>query len=444
MKFLVSNKVLESPKENTLSVFFRFGSNKNTEKMNAKWIVHIRKNEEFAVFRHIGMQLCDVSSRTIYVHMQDIPLKWKAMAMYLLTKYVYHFDKYKGKKESLQQMVFYEASETVQVRDLLHKVLVTYHVRDMINEPANVFTPSAFCQHVKGMFRDEAVKVSWFTDKEIQEKGLRLVNAVGKASKNKPRFLIMDYKPAKYTQTFCMVGKGVTFDAGGLQLKPRGSNTYEMKGDKTGGCIVVGLLQYFAAVKAPCRIVGLVPLVENIISDDVTHPGDIVKSYSGKTVEILDTDAEGRLILADGLAYAAKNYAPDYIFDFATLTGWADNLHCDTSSIYLAPGKELFDMVEEIGNRVGERVWGLPRWMDLRSHCTSSIADLKNHELTVYGCKNGSGFMASMFLSHFVPDHLLSKWIHFDITNNEHQHVMNANSLYLAMHLIHALIIKGK
>lgn len=444
MRFTVATS--PSHPETGLHVHFKYVSGETrTNKHDASsslWNVSVRKGEEFASLRKLGMDLVGTNTKYCTIHLGELPRRTKAMAVYLLTKYIYAFDKYKKEKGKVDSLLeFVDAKDLVYVKDLLHKVGITYHVRDMINEPANVFTPEQFCEHAKHMFARTKVSVTVFDEHKIVSENLNLVYAVGKASKNKPRFLILDYKPKDYTKTFCVIGKGVTFDSGGVNLKTRPNNNYTMKGDKTGGCIVVGLLQYFSTLAAPHRVVGIVPLVENVISGNVTYPGDIITSYSGKTVEILDTDAEGRLILADALAYACKNYQPDYIFNFATLTGWADNLHCDTSCIYLAPGKSMFDMVEAVGEQVGERVWGLPRWMDLRTHCTSAVADLKNYDLNVYGCTNGSGYMAAMFLSHFVPKELHSRWVHFDITNNEYKHIMNANSLYLAMHLIHQLML---
>ena len=229
----------------------------------------------------------------------------------------------------------------------------------------------------------------------------------------------------------------MTFDAGGLNLKSESKNTFLMKGDKTGGCIVIGILKYFADIEFPCRIIGLVPLVENIISSNVTRPGDIVTSFSGKTVEIINTDAEGRLILADALAYCER-YKPDYIMDLATLTGWASSLHCDTSAIFFSPNAKLHELIHDIGEKIGERSWGMPRWLEYMKFCKSDVADVKNFGFKVNGCSQGSGYMATMFMAHFVPKHCLHNWVHFDICNNFDK-TLNANTMNLVIELIKKL-----
>jgi leucyl aminopeptidase len=232
------------------------------------------------------------------------------------------------------------------------------------------------------------------------------------------------------------------FDAGGTNAKIGDALSYAMKSDKTGGCIVLGILEYFAkeASTTKTRLVALVPLVENVASGSATRPGDIIKSHSGKTVEILDTDAEGRLILADALSFA-RRYRPDYMLDFATLTRWSAEIHCDTSAVYFTASAKLAALVEGIGEEVGDRVWGMPRWLDYMSYCKSTVADLKNADLTIDGCKSGGGFMAAMFMAHFVPHRLLrERWVHFDIGHNIDGHLLNANSMVLGIELLKKLV----
>lgn len=260
---------------------------------------------------------------------------------------------------------------------------------------------------------------------------------MGKASKNKCRFMVIEYKHGNMDKTFGLVGKGVTFDAGGLNIKTGSAMSYQMKSDKTGGCSVVGLIKYIAEHKLPCNVVGFVPLIENIISSDVIHAGDIVKCYNGKTVEILDTDAEGRLIMADALSYAA-NYKLDYLFDLATLTGWTDLLHCDHSCSYFTMNKMLHELMYTIGEEIGERVIGLPRWPEYIVYTKSDVADYKNFKFDE--CRNPGGFMASVFLYNFVPDNMKDKWIHFDISNNFTSSFSNGNATLLCLHMIMKLM----
>jgi leucyl aminopeptidase len=326
------------------------------------------------------------------------------------------------------------------IENIIDKIKIVNFVRDFQNEPANIITPQTFCQRVKKVCRNlphTSIKV--FSDVECKRMGLNLVHEMGKASKNKCRFLVMEYKHPKANKSFCLVGKGVTFDAGGLDIKTGSAMSFEMKSDKTGGCTVVGIVKYLAENTVPCNVYALVPLIENIISGDVIHAGDVVKCYNGKTVEILDTDAEGRLIMADALAYA-KNYEVDYIFDLATLTGWTDWLHCDHAVSYFTENKQLYDMMYTIGEEIGERAIGLPRWPEYRIFTKSSIADFKNYKFDE--CKTPGGFMASMFLHNFVPGNMKKKWIHFDISNNYLGYYSNGHSTLLCLEMMMKLTYK--
>lgn len=409
-------------------------------------VVRVRRGEEFHGFRELGWVLgARTVQKNVVVDLSRVAREWKAAAVWLISKNVYRFAKYKtGRKEREGTLFFADTAKNMRyVESLVARVAHTYWVRDLINEPANVITPAVFCERVAKEFDGvRGVRVTVMDDVQMVAAGMNLVLAVGQGSSHPPRFLVVEWVGGGTTgaKTVALVGKGVCFDSGGLNIKTGRAQSYEMKADKTGACIAVGLVRYFASVKLRARVVAVVPLVENAVGGSATRPGDIVKGWGGKTVEILDTDAEGRLILADALSYAASVYKPDYMLNFATLTGWASNLHCETSAVYLAPGKELGDTVETVGEDVGERVWGMPRWMDQMRYCVGEVADLKNVDMRNHGCEKGSGFMAAMFLAHFVPAELRDHWIHMDITNNESGHMMNAHSMWLAMFLIERLI----
>lgn len=387
------------------------------------------------------------SKDDLYLDVSRVNDESKEIILNLAAKYLYSFDKYKSvtSKTKRQRRVNVFGYDVYSNNDKHLMKLVDRHryimmTRDLINEPSNIATPDYICRFAKKLFKGtKGVTLRVFDEREMATHKLNLVNAIGESSVNKPRFLVIEYKADKSkARTFCLCGKGVTFDAGGTQMKTGTSNSYEMKGDKTGGCIVIGLLKYFADLKADCNLVGIIPLVENVVSGGAVKPGDIIESHSSKTVEILNTDAEGRLILADALSYA-QQYQPDYVFDFATLTGWAQKLHCDTSATYFSVNKELHALIEEIGERVGERTWGMPRWLEYMRYCKSEVADLKNADLMIDGCSHGGGFMAAMFLGHFVGDANVERWVHFDICNTVDGHVMNANTMILAIHLIETL-----
>lgn len=366
----------------------------------------------------------------------------KRAIIHLAHKYMYTFDKYKrGKDVHPKTIRVLHNREDHVAWDEIRKQTYIRFTRDLMNEPANIATPEYVARHAKTMFANSRhVTVDVWDEHKLATMGFNLVLAVGKASMHQPRVVKIEYTPPTYKKTICLCGKGVTFDAGGLNIKTGSANSFKMKGDKTGGCIVLGMMKYFADVGAPVKMVAMVPLVENIISGNVTRPGDIVRSYSGKTVEILDTDAEGRLILADVLSYCCREYTPDYLLDFATLTGWASRLHCDTSAVFFAADAKMHDAITKAGDAVGERTWGMPRWLDDMKWCTSVVADVKNFDFVNGGCKQGSGYMAAMFLAHFVPKMYLHRWVHFDITHNVTNHLMNANSMNLAIELIKALV----
>lgn len=351
----------------------------------------------------------------------------KMLVLNMAERYLYRFTKYNDGK--LVRIKVYDTSFLL-TRPIFDRNRYNIWTKDLINEPANIATPDYIARKIKSSFKNN-VKVRVLNVKDMQREGLNLVIAVGMGSSHESRFVIMEHRHPQAKKTICLCGKGVTFDSGGTQIKT--SNTYSMKGDKTGGCVVMGIVKYFSEIDYPCNLVGIVPLVHNIVSGSAMMPGDIVRSHSGKTVEVLDTDAEGRLILADALSYAGK-YKPDYVFDFATLTGWASRLHCDTAAIVFTTNAKLKRVLEDESELCGERVWLMPPWLEYMQYCKSQIADLKNFDLNIDGCSAGGGFMASMFLAHFV--HRLDTWVHFDICNNIDRHVMNANTMNLAINVI--------
>jgi leucyl aminopeptidase len=365
----------------------------------------------------------------------------KHLAFNLAARYSYRFDKYTSHGDSPQPLPLYIYDNKYSLSSLDRRNVYVTATKDLINEPANIATPQYICDWARERFAGVPhTTLTVLDEEEIRQAGLNLVIAVAQGSTKPPRFLIVDYHPPSAQKTVCLCGKGVVFDAGGTNAKIGPANSYTMKGDKTGGCIVLGIVDYFAKeARTNTRLVAIVPLVENVVSGSATRPGDIFKSHSGKTVEILDTDAEGRLILADAMSFA-RRYRPDYILDFATLTRWSAGIHCDTSAVYFTASAKLAALVESIGEEVGDRVWGMPRWLDYMSYCKSAVADLKNADLTIDGCTSGGGFMAAMFMAHFVPHKLRrERWVHFDIGHNIDDHVMNANSMVLGIELIKRL-----
>lgn len=336
---------------------------------------------------------------------------------------LYSFDKYISKNSKNSKVLFFAPQLTVQHKNdiniLCQNACLT---RNMINEPSNKSTPSMMSSNVSKMFKNNKnITVKILSDKDIKKRGLGLIDAIGNSSANNARFIIIDYHPKNSKKTICLVGKGVTIDTGGYSIKSSHS-MYNMHMDKTGASVCIGLLKALSQVNYKNRIIVLCPLVENVISNNSVKPNDIIKAYNGQTVEIVNVDAEGRLILADALSYACKNYNPDYIFDFATLTGWSERIHCHTSFTYFTLSNKLSNTIVTIGDKYAERSIRMPPWTDYLYFIKSNIADVKNYN---FDCQNSDGIMASIFLMNFIPQQYRKKWVHFDIRLNSYNNNVN-------------------
>jgi leucyl aminopeptidase len=377
----------------------------------------------------------------VCVHMSDVPHDDKELIVHTFHYHMYKFQKYISGK-SLQKRLYVHDTSRYDYKMFFETLKCTDFFNNMANEPANVMTTTKFANTIKKQFANlPKTSVEVFGANSLQKLGLNLIYSVGKASANPPMMVKIHYKTSPKNKTFALVGKGVMFDAGGLNIKVGDANSFEMKGDKIGACVAACITYLAASQKLPCNIVCLLPLVENIISGDVLHPGDILKCYNGKTVEVLNTDAEGRLIMADALAYAAQ-YNPDFVFDFATLTGWSRTIHCDTAAVIYTPSQSLQRLVEATGERVGERIWAMPRWPEYKKYTKSAVADYKNFDFSIRGCQYaGSGFMAAMFLTNFVPLTANNKYVHFDITSRSRQdHIMRATTALTGFNVIKKLL----
>jgi len=343
--------------------------------------------------------------------------------IYRITQGIYSFDKYKTKKNIEKKIIFYVPQiSNIKKQELLGIIESSNLTRDIVNEPSNIFTPDRFSKNAISIFKNRKyIDIKVFDDKMIKKLGLNLVYAIGGFSENRPRFLIIDYKPPNYKKTISIVGKGVTIDTGGYSVKVF-DHMNNMHMDKEGASICIGLVDALSKSNYDNRIVCICPLVENTISSDSTKPNDIITAYNGQTVEIIDVDAEGRLILADALAYTCKIYKPDYILDFATLTGWSENINCHTSFTHFTTNEKLANGVIKYGNIYAERSYRIPAWLEYMEYIRSNVADVKNYG---FGCKNSDGFMASLFLMNFIPHEFRNKWIHFDIRLSSYNNNVN-------------------
>jgi len=279
--------------------------------------------------------------------------------------------------------------------------------RHLVNEPANQMTPTFLAQQAQVMARRFGLECQVFGPEEIRAMNMAAFWAVAQGSEEPPRLIVVRYTSpgAPEAPTIGLVGKGITFDTGGISIKPS-ENMHEQKTDMAGGATMLGVMQAIAQLKAQVRVIAIVPATENMPSGKAFKPGDVITSMSGKTIEILNTDAEGRLVLADALTYA-KQLGCTVLIDAATLTGAIRTALGDITTGVFGWNKEWVDRVLAAAATAGERMWPLPVDEDYRDHYKSSIADLANT-----GGRFGGAITAAMFVGEFAGD---TPWVHLDI-----------------------------
>ena len=281
-----------------------------------------------------------------------------------------------------------------------------YFARDLISAPANEMTPSIMAQKAREIAARKNVSCKVLDKKKMKEMGMNALLGVASGSCEEPKFIILEYAGGKKNAApIVLVGKGLTFDSGGISIKPA-DKMDEMKTDMSGGAAVMGAIMAAADLQIPLNITGLVPATENMPGGSALKPGDILKSYSGKTIEVLNTDAEGRLILADALAYASK-YKPEAVIDLATLTGACIVALGDDVIGMLGTDDKLKKEIDKAAQNTGELVWELPLWESYHELIKSDIADYKNS-----GGRAAGTITAAAFLSKFAGDY---PWVHLDI-----------------------------
>ena len=297
-----------------------------------------------------------------------------------------------------------------------HKVVKgVFTARDLVNEPPNYLYPEAYANFVRKQLTPLGVTVTILDEKKMAALGMGAILGVGMGSKRKPRMVIMEWKGRKSQSAkngqgpVALVGKGVTFDTGGISIKPA-AGMDEMKMDMGGSAAVVGAIQSIALRKSSAHVVGIIGLAENMLSGDCYRPGDILTSYSGKTIEVLNTDAEGRLVLADALTYVQKKYKPRAIIDLATLTGAMmvalGHEYCGTFS----NDDKLWTQMEAASAATGEKLWRMPLDETWKAEMVSQVADLQNLGHTG---RYGGACTAAGFLEHFIENN--TPWAHMDI-----------------------------
>jgi len=277
--------------------------------------------------------------------------------------------------------------------------------RDMANEPANYLTPTDMGERAQQVAADAGIECEVFGPGWIAEKGMGGLLGVAAGSAQESRFIVMRYNGAGDSPPVALVGKGITFDTGGISIKPA-ANMEEMKGDMTGGASVIAAMGAIGKLRPRVNVIGIVPATENMPGGRATKPGDVLVTMLGKTIEVINTDAEGRLILADGLAYAVDQKATA-IVDIATLTGAISVALGNVAFGAMTNDAGLMKRVQTAADTAGEKVWELPMWDEYKDQIKSDVADMKNT-----GGRGAGSITAAMLLKEFVGD---TPWVHLDI-----------------------------
>ena len=325
----------------------------------------------------------------------------------------YFFNKYKkDKKQAKPLEVYFYADDGKKLNSAVNKTLnlmesVNFS-KDLQNEPSNVLVPNALAEEISSTLKVSGIKVRVFDEKEIKKRKMGGVLAVGGGSSNPPRFIVIEYNGVnkKNKKFVALVGKGVTFDSGGISIKSS-ANMGEMKADMSGAAVVAGTIWAAAKAKLPVKILGIIPSVENMPSGKSFKPGDIVTTASGKSIEVIDTDAEGRVILSDALDYASKE-KPDVIIDLATLTGACVVALGEFVGGLFTKDDKLADELYKAGLQTFDRLWRLPMWDDYNYLIKTDVADVKN-----LGSRWGGAITAAKFLENFIDKKI--PWAHLDI-----------------------------
>ncbi len=324
------------------------------------------------------------------------------------------FDRFKkDKKQKPLEKIILFANKAIakKHKSLASKVMTicsgTIMARQWVTLPSNMKKPVDYAKSIAEEALKAGLEVTILNEDDLKKLNFGAMLAVAKGSQSPPRLVVLRYNAKEAEKTIAFVGKGVTFDSGGLNLKP-GQNIYDMKLDMAGSAAVAASLISLGALKLPFNLVGVLPLVENMPSGSATRPGDIVKTYEGRTVEIENTDAEGRLILIDAISWAIDKFKPDMLIDIATLTGACMVALGERIAGVFSNDDKLASAIAESGKKTFERCWPMPMPEDYRKYLKSDFADIKN----MSSSKWGGALTAAIFLSHFVKD---TKWAHIDL-----------------------------
>ena len=348
-------------------------------------------------------------------------------AAIILNMASYEFDEFitkpKNKSKKIKEIVIVSNEKSLEKIINEAKIIsdAVNTARHCIDLPANMMSPEEFVTEAKKIAKDSDLKITVFDEAKIKKLGMGGLAGVAQGSERDAKFVILEYKGLKNSPTLGFVGKGITFDSGGLSLKPS-SGMETMKEDMSGAAAVLGAMKAIGKLKPKVNVIGFMPLTDNLPGHSPLMPGDIIRFYNGKTAEILNTDAEGRLILADALSYAVKNYKLDSLVDLATLTGACQHALGPFFSGLFSNHENLINKLNKAAEISGDNLWRLPLTDDYKAAIKSNVADIRNTGKPGY---YSGATTASLFLQNFVGD---TPWAHLDIAGTAF-HVPDKNYL---------------
>ena len=383
-------------------------------------LISIKNNLETSDIENLGAEFYERISHEkkseYFVNSKSIISKFENFIGYFLHGLKlksYEFNLYKSKKEQkiILINVFGDKKKATTQNELRFKAIEegTFFARDLVSEPPNILNPKEYVNRLLKL-RKHGIKVTVYNESQMKKLGMHSLLGVGRGSINESFLVTLEWKGNKKDKKapLSFVGKGVCFDTGGISLKPA-KFMEEMKYDMAGSAVVAGLIQTLATRKAKVNAVGVVGLVENMPGGNAQRPGDIVKAYNGKTIEVLNTDAEGRLVLADALSFTEAKFKPRFMIDLATLTGAIIMALGEEYAGLFSNNDDLSNKIFKVGEKVKEKVWRLPLHGNYDKLINSSIADMQNINYS-----GGAGSItAAQFLQRFVTNK--TPWAHLDI-----------------------------
>ncbi len=327
---------------------------------------------------------------------------------------LYRFEQFKEATKSKHQVsgmtvVEQDADRARSYSDVLRLAELTVdavnRVRDLSNGPSNFVTPQYLAEQAQEVARENGLDITVWSNDELRQKGMNAILAVNSGSTKPAVMVVMRYQAPGATKTLAVIGKGITFDSGGISIKPADNMEY-MRHDMTGAATVIGFMQLAAKSKLPVNVIGAFGATENLPSGSAYKPGDVYRAYNGKTIEVVNTDAEGRVLLSDVLSYVAEQ-KPGAMIDLATLTGACQVALGDHATGLMTNDQALADLLVSLGEQSGDRCWQLPLWPVYKEQIKTAQADVRNT-----GGRRAGAITAGLFLQEFVGD---VPWVHLDI-----------------------------